>query len=126
MATMARYELTHVLRSAKDYRDAIAEIDALLDMDPARGTREYDRLELLSVLVEVYEDEHYPIDESGTPQEVVDFMLEQRGMTRAQLAPLLGGRSRVSEFFSKKRPLSVTQIRKLRDVLAIPADLLLG
>jgi HTH-type transcriptional regulator / antitoxin HigA len=126
MATMARYELSHVLRSAKDYREAVAEIDSLLDLDPARGTRQYDRLELLSVLVEAYEDEHDPIDESGTPQEVVDFMLEQRGMTRAQLAPLLGGRSRVSEFFSKKRPLSVAQIKKLRDALGIPADLLLA
>jgi HTH-type transcriptional regulator / antitoxin HigA len=126
MATMARYELSHVLRSAKEYREAVAEIDSWLDLDPARGTRQYDRLELLSVLVEAYEDEHDPIDESGTPQEVVDFMLEQRGMTRAQLAPLLGGRSRVSEFFSKKRPLSVAQIKKLRDALGIPADLLLA
>ena len=77
------------------------------------------------MLVEAYENEHDPIDESGTPQEVVDFMLEQRGMTRAELALLLGGRSRVSEFFSRNRPLSIAQIKKLRDALGVPPDLLI-
>ena len=125
MAVVVRYETNRAIRSAKDYRQAVAEMDALLDRAPVRGTREYDRLELLSILVEAYETEHDPIDESGTPQDVVDFMLEQRDMTRAQLAPLLGGRSRVSEFFSKKRPLSIAQIRKLRDALGIPPDLLI-
>lgn len=122
---MVRYEGNQVVRSAKDYRQAVVEIDFLLDRSPVRGTREYDRLELLSILVEAYETEHDPIDESGTPQDVVDFMLEQRDMTRAQLAPLLGGRSRVSEFFGKKRLLSIAQIKKLRDALGIPPDLLI-
>jgi transcriptional regulator with XRE-family HTH domain len=63
--------------------------------------------------------------ETSTPQTIVAFMLEQQGMTRADLAPILGGRSRVSEFFSRKRRLSVPQIQKIRDVLHIPADLLM-
>ena len=70
-------------------------------------------------------DEHDPIDETGTPQSVVAFMLEQTGRTRADLAPLMGGRGRVSEFFAGKRRLSIEQIRKLRDELGIPADLLI-
>ena len=64
---------------------------------------DYERLEFLSVLVKGYEDEHDPIDEAGWPQSVVSFMLEQTGRTRADLAPLVGGRARVSEFFSGKR-----------------------
>lgn len=117
----------HVLRNAREYRAAVAEIDQLLDVDPKRGSEAFDRLVFLSVLVQVYEDEHDPLDEHGsTPQSVVDFMLEQRAMTRAQMAPLMGGKARVSEFFAGKRRLSVEQIRTLREVLGIPADLLIG
>ena len=115
----------HVLRNAREYRAAVAEIDRLLDLDPQRGTEAHDRLEFLSVLVAAYEDAHDPIDERGTPQSVIDFMLEQRGMTRAELAELMGGRARVSEFFAGKRRLSITQIQRLREKLGIPADLLI-
>lgn len=117
----------HVLRNLREYKAAVAEIDVLLDLDPTRGSEAYERLEFLSVLVEAYDDEHYPIDErEGTPQSVVAFMLEQQGKTRGDLAPLMGGKGRVSEFFSGKRRLSVEQIRSLRDELGIPADLLIA
>jgi HTH-type transcriptional regulator/antitoxin HigA len=116
----------HVLRNAREYRAAVAEIDALLDQDPKRGSEAFDRLEFLSVLVEAYEEEHDPLDEGGTPQSAVEFALEQHGMTRAELAPLMGGRARVSEFFAGKRRLSITQIQRLREVLGTPADLLIG
>jgi HTH-type transcriptional regulator/antitoxin HigA len=115
----------HVLRNQREFKAAVEEIDDLLDRGPRRGSEEYERLEFLSVLVKAYEDEHDPVDEAGTPQSVVSFMLEQKGRTRADLAPLMGGRGRVSEFFSGKRRLSIDQIRKLRDELGIPADLLI-
>jgi HTH-type transcriptional regulator/antitoxin HigA len=115
----------HVLRNAREYSAAVGEIDALLDRDPKRGTEAFERLEFLSVLVAAYEDEHDPVDDGGTPQSAVEFALEQRGMTRADLAPLVGGRARVSEFFAGKRRLSITQIQRLREVLGIPADLLI-
>ena len=125
-AMVLDFSTLHVLRNAKEYKVAVAEIDQLLDADPKRGTQAYDRLEFLSVLVEAYEDERNPIDESaGSPQSAVAFMLEQKGMTRADLAPLMGGKARVSEFFAKKRRLSVEQVRALRDKLGIPADLLI-
>ena len=116
----------HVLRNEEEYNTAVAEIDDLLDIDPQSGSEEYDRLEFLSILVQAYEDTHFPIDKQPTPQEVVDFMLEQKGLSRADLAKWMGGRSRASEFFSGVRRLSLRQIETLREKLGIPADLLLG
>jgi HTH-type transcriptional regulator/antitoxin HigA len=125
MKTVLDFPSPHVLRCQGDYDGAVAEIDRLLDLDPQPSTPEYDRLELLSVLVEDYEARHHPIDDSNlTPQDVVDFVLQQRGMSRAELAPLMGGRSRVSDFFNGRRALSKGQIEALREHLRIPADLL--
>src|SRR5262245_50584211 len=103
MATSALLDFStpHVLRNRREYRAAVAEIDELLDQNPRRGTAACDRLEFLSVLVEAYENEHDPIDEAGgTPQTAVLFMLEQRGLARADLVPLLGSKGRVSEFLT--------------------------
>jgi len=125
-APLLDFSTPHVLRNAKEYRAAVSEIDRLLDADPKRGTLEYERLEFLSVLIEAYEDEHDPLDEAGgSPQSVVAFMLEQHGLTRADLRDAMGGKGRVSEFFAGKRRLSIEQIRALRDLLHIPADLLI-
>lgn len=116
----------HVLRTKDEFEAAVAEIDRLLDVDPPAFSKDADRLEMLSLLVEDYERRHNPIDDSDlTPQDVVDFVLSQKGMTRADLASLMGGRSRVSDFFNGKRELSKSQIEALRAQLGIPADLLL-
>jgi HTH-type transcriptional regulator/antitoxin HigA len=115
----------HVLRDESEYNTAVEEIDRLLDADPPQGSAEYERLEFLSVLVEEYEEKNFPMGEDVSPQEVVDFILEQKGMERSDLAEWLGGRSRVSEFFSGKRDLSRGQIEALRKHLGLSADLLL-
>ena len=73
------------LRSDEEFYTAVAETGDLLAMDPRSGSGEHDRLEFLSSLVQAYEDTYFPIDEQPTPQEVVDFMLEQRGLSRADL-----------------------------------------
>ncbi|HEX4600643.1 MAG TPA: type II toxin-antitoxin system HigB family toxin [Gemmatimonadales bacterium] len=124
---MQRLDLStpHVLRTEQEYDAAVAEIDALLDQDAAPETPEGDRLELLTLLVQAYDEEHYPLGDTVTPQAVVDFLLEQQGMSRAALSPILGGRSRVSEFFAGKRRLSISQIQGLRQLLHVSADLLL-
>jgi antitoxin component HigA of HigAB toxin-antitoxin module len=83
-----------VLRNTREYRAAVTEIDVLLDQDPPRGSEAFERLEFLSVLVAAYEDQHDYLEERGTPQTVIEFTLDQRGMTRADLAPLMGGRAR--------------------------------
>jgi HTH-type transcriptional regulator / antitoxin HigA len=115
----------HVLRNEKEYAAAIREIERLLDEDPQAGSTAHERLEFLSVLVEEYEDRVYPMD-AVSPQQAVSFMLEQKGMARSELSELMGGSSRVSDFFSGKRDLSKTQVQALRVHLGIPADILLG
>lgn len=117
--------IEHPIRTKGEYNAIVAEMDALLDADHAEGTPEYDRLELLSVLVEAYEAEHEPEPDLPSPQAVVRFMAEQRGVTAGDLALLMGGRSRLSEFMNGKRSLSIGQIRMLREELGIPADLLI-
>ena len=124
--TTLDFSTPHVLRSAKEYKAAVAEVDTLLDGDHKKGSPEDDRLEFLTVLIQAYENDHVPEPREVTPQEVVDFFLEQRGEKRADLAELMGGRSRVSDFFSKKRELSMSQVKALRARFGIPADLLLA
>ena len=126
MSTLLDFTKPHVLRNAAEYNAAVEEIDQLLDLDPAPATEDYERLEFLSVLVQAYEDAHFPLDDSSTPQDLVDFMLEQKGLSRTDLAEWMGGRSRVSEFFSGVRRLSMGQIEALKEHLGIPADLLIG
>jgi len=125
MATTLESSAVRLLRTDTEYDAAVTEIGALMDQELAPGTPAHDRLDVLTLLVAAYDDAHYPMGNASTPQDVVDFLLEQNGMTRAQLAPLLGGRSRVSEFFNGVRPLSVGQVQALRGRFAVSADLLL-
>lgn len=115
----------HVLKNEAEYEAAIAEIGRLLDEDVEPGNEGYDRLEFLSVLVEHYEEDQYPMG-SVTPQQAVAFMLDQKGLDRSDLDGVMGGKSRVSEFFNAKRELSKAQVEGLRRMLGIPADILLG
>ena len=126
MATVLDITTPHILRTEAEYAEAVAEVDRLLRLDPQSGSEDYDRLELLGVLISEYDERQNPIDDSDlTPQQVVEFMAEQHGITRGELAALLGGRSRLSEFLRGERELSKGQIRALRERLGIPAHLLL-
>lgn len=124
MSKTLDFRKPHLLRDRYEYDAAINEVEKLLSADPERGSAEFDRLHFLSVLIEEYEEEAFPIDQPS-PQSVVDFMLEQRGMVRSDLYEVMGGKSRVSEFFAGKRDLSINQVRALRERLGVPADLLL-
>ena len=125
-ATMALdFSTPHVLRSVKEYDAAVAEMDRLVDANPKKGSLEDDRLEFLAVLIEAYEDDHVPEPRAVTVREVIDFFLDQHGASRSELAELMGGRSRVSDFFKGKRDLSLAQIKALRRRFNIPGDLLL-
>jgi HTH-type transcriptional regulator/antitoxin HigA len=125
MPTVLDFMKHRVLRTEAEYQAAVAEIDALLDADPAEGSEAYDRLEFLSVLVEAYETERYPmLTGNVSPQVVMEFMLDQKELDRTALYQAMGGKSRVSEFFSGKRVLSRRQIEALREMLGVPAGLL--
>ena len=95
----------HVLRTEAEYDAAIAEIERLLESEVEHGSEGYERLEFLSVLVEHYEVQQDPVG-SVTPQQAVAFMLEQKGLDRSDLDDVMGGKSRVSDFFNGKRDLS--------------------
>lgn len=111
-----------LIKTEDEYQAALARIDQLMDAEPE--TPECDELELLSTLVEVYEDEHYPM---GIPDPVsaIQFRMEQLGFTPQNLMPFIGSRSRVSEILNHKRPLTLRMMRALNKGLGIPAEILL-
>jgi HTH-type transcriptional regulator/antitoxin HigA len=114
------------IRTRGEFNKAVRELDDLAGIKLREGTAAYDRMELLTILIAAYQEEHLPPLKPVSPQEVVRFMAEQKGMSQGALADLLGGRSRLSEFVNNTRELSKAQILRLRDALGIPADLLLG
>jgi HTH-type transcriptional regulator/antitoxin HigA len=124
MSKALDFRRPHLLRNDAEYEAAVNEVELLMEKDLAPGTPDHERLDFLALLIEKYEEDEFPI-ERPSPQAVVDFMLEQRGMSRSDLVDIMGGKSRVSEFFSEKRDLSINQVRALREVLNIPADLLI-
>jgi HTH-type transcriptional regulator / antitoxin HigA len=110
------------IRTESDYQAALKEIEALFDAPP--NTPEYDRLDLLSTLIEAYEKVHYPI-EMPDPIEAILYYMDTRGLSRRDLEPYLGSRARVSEVLSRKRSLTLDMIRKLNQELGIPAEVLI-
>ena len=109
------------IRNEEDYETALEEIEELWD-SPA-GTAEADRLDVLIMLVEAYESEHYPIPDPD-PIALLLHVMEARGLTRRDMEPYLGSRARVSEILNRRRPLSLEMIRKLQSGLGLPADVL--
>ncbi len=107
------------IRTNADYERALATIDSLIDAE--EGTSAFDRLDVLSTLVEKYEDEHEYIGPPD-PIEAVRFAMEQRGLTRRDLEPWIGPRGRVAEVLNRRRPLSIGMIRALHAHLGIPAE----
>jgi len=109
------------IRNEEDYETALEEIEALWVAEP--DTPAADRLDVLVMLVEAYEAEHYPIPDPD-PIELILHVMEARGLTRRDLEPYVGSRARVSEILNRRRPLSLEMIRKLQSGLGMPADVL--
>lgn len=110
------------VRTKRDHQRALSRIDELIDAK--RGTPEYDELEVLSVLVEAYEEKHCSIPPPD-PVEAIKFRMDQLDLKQADIAELLGGKNRVSEVLSRKRKLSLRMIRNLHKSLHIPSDVLI-
>jgi HTH-type transcriptional regulator / antitoxin HigA len=112
------------IRTEEEFRAGLAEIERLWGT-VRPGTPEGLRFEILGALVEAYEIERCPIDPPD-PIEAIRFRLEQQGLSRKSLKPVMGTRSRVSEILSGKRKLTLAMIRGIHRVLGIPVDVLVG
>jgi HTH-type transcriptional regulator / antitoxin HigA len=110
------------IKTEADFRTALAEIERLWDSEPE--TPEGDRLDILMTLVEAYERRHHPMPPAD-PIAAIEFMMEQRGMTRADLEPIIGSSGRVSEVLNRRRALSLSMIRRLSEELRIPLEILI-
>jgi len=113
-----------VIRIEADYRAALQEVSALIDLDPAVDSADGERLEVMGALVQAYEAKHYPIDPPD-PIEAIKFRMDQAGMTVKDLVPYIGSLNRVYEVLSYKRPLSLNMIRRLSEGMHIPAEVLI-
>jgi HTH-type transcriptional regulator/antitoxin HigA len=112
----------HPIRTEADYDAALARAEQLMDAE--EDTIEADELDVLATLIEAYEDEHYPMGREADAVDAIKFRMEQQGLTRKDLEPLIGGRMRVAEVLSRKRDLTLAMIRRLHAELGIPADML--
>jgi len=111
-----------VIKTDKEYQVALKRLEEIFDSKP--NTKNADELELLSVLIEKYENEHYSID-LPDPIEAIKFRMEQLGYKQKDLADAIGLKSRVSEILNRKRKLTIKMIRKLNLTLGIPTEVLI-
>jgi HTH-type transcriptional regulator/antitoxin HigA len=110
------------IRTVADYQAALSEIATLMDARPA--TPEGDRLDLIATLVEAYEAAQIPIA-APDPISAIQFMMEQKRLSRRDLEPVVGSRARVAEVLNRRRALTLPMIRGLTRLLDIPADVLI-
>ncbi|MDD3499072.1 MAG: DNA-binding protein [Sulfurovum sp.] len=111
------------IRNEDDYRSALNRAEQLIEAKP--NTNEFDELEVLTALIERYEEVHYLI-ETPDPIEAIKFRMEQEGLIQKDLIPFLGNKTRVSEILNKKRKLTIDMIRNLHAGLHIPFENLIG
>jgi len=110
------------IRSAADYEEALAQAERL--WGARSGTLDGDRLDALATLIDAYEAEHYPMDPPD-PVAAIKFRMEQQNLSRKDLEPMIGTRTRVAEVSNRKRNLSIGMIRRLHDHLGISAEVLI-
>ncbi len=111
------------IKTEFDYNAALVEIEQLMGAEP--NTPEGDKLDVLTTLVEAYEEKYYPIDPPD-PIEAIIHEMESQGLTRKDLERYLGTRARVSEVLNRKRSLSLQMIRNLQEGLGISAEILIN
>jgi HTH-type transcriptional regulator / antitoxin HigA len=109
------------IKSEAGFQAALAQIEALWNAEP--DTPDGDRLDILMTLVESYQHRHHPMPPAD-PIEAIHFMMEQRGITRADLEPIVGSNGRVSDLLNRRRALSLAMIRQLSEALQIPIEIL--
>jgi HTH-type transcriptional regulator / antitoxin HigA len=110
------------IRTKRYYEAALAEVERL--WGAKLGTPKGDRLDVLATLIDAYESAHFPMDPPD-PIEAIRFRMEQQGLTRKDLEPLIGTRTRVAEVMNRRRNLSIGMIRRLNKALGISAEVLI-
>jgi HTH-type transcriptional regulator/antitoxin HigA len=110
------------IRTKRDYQAALAEVERL--WGAKLGTPNGDRLDVLATLIDAYESARFPMDPPD-PIEAIRFRMEQQGLTRKDLEPLIGTRTRVAEVMNRRRNLSIGMIRRLNKALGISAEVLI-
>jgi HTH-type transcriptional regulator/antitoxin HigA len=110
------------IRNEADYQRALKRLEVVFDAK--RGTDEGDELEILAIVIDNYESEHFPI---GMPDPIsaIEFRMEQMGLKQKDLVEMVGFKSRVSEVMNRKRKLTLEMIRKLNAGLNIPTEVLI-
>jgi HTH-type transcriptional regulator/antitoxin HigA len=115
--------MARIIHSDAEHAEALAELDRLLALAPQPGTPEGDELQLLALVIEIYEEHRWPVA-LPDPVDAILFVMDQQGLTRRDLERYLGSRSHVSEVLAHKRSLSLRMIRALHAGLGIPLEVL--
>jgi len=115
--------MARIIHSDAEHAEALAELDRLLALAPQPGTPEADELQLLALVIEIYEQHRWPVA-LPDPVDAILFVMDQQGLTRRDLERYLGSRSHVSEVLAHKRSLSLRMIRALHAGLGIPLEVL--
>jgi len=110
------------IKTENDYNQALERLEVIFDAK--KGSHEGDELEVLGILIDQYENEHFPIG-MPDPIEAIKFRMEQMGYNQNDLANIVGLKSRASEILNRKRKLSLEMIRQLHEQLNIPTDVLI-
>jgi HTH-type transcriptional regulator/antitoxin HigA len=111
-----------IIKTKKQYEAYLKRFNEIFDAK--EGTPESDEFDLLALVIEKYEDEHYPIEEPH-PLEAIKFMMEQNGISESDLGKIINSRSRVSEIFRGTRKLTLNHIRAINERLHVPAEILI-
>lgn len=109
------------IKTEKDYEEALVRLEQIFDAAP--NSKEGDEAEIVSLLIENYENKYYPI-EAPDPIEAIKIRMEEMNLKQKDLIGIIGGKSRVSEVLNKKKKLTVEMIRELEQILNIPASVL--
>lgn len=110
-----------IIRSKKDYKVALERFEQIFQAKP--GTAQSDEADVLALLIKTYEDQHYPIA-TPDPLAAIEYRMEQQGISKQELAGILGYKSRVTDLFNRHRKLNLAMIRKLHTHLHIPYETL--
>ena len=113
------------IRTDADYKAALKAVSPYFDQEPAAGTEDADRFEVMLTLIQGYEAKHHPIDPPD-PIEAIKFRMEQQDLSVKDLEPFIGQSNRVYEVLSRKRPLTLRMIRRIHAGLGIPAEVLIN